>query len=270
MKNQNKILIFIILVFSVFLHVLGNELSISSFNINYGNRKIKYTCKKILESGSDVVLIQEASRRFEYGAKKYLSDAYPYLWFSGPYSREAGRFAVLSKKAIFNKKYHKKSVALFGFQTFKIAFAGNFINFIHIHLNPPGRPSSNTLGAVISSIYENEKIHIKELNKIMKTYNKDKPTLVIGDFNCFPGVGAYNALVARGFIDSHLSVDPKANLIPTWGMTIRKIAFEFRIDYIFHNKFLKTDSFKVSNFPYSDHAILSCKLSKKVNRTKNK
>lgn len=265
-KNQRKILIFIIFVLSSFLHVFGNELSISSFNINYGNRKIKYTCEKILESGSDVVLIQEASKRFEYGAKEYLSDTYPYLWFSGPYSREAGRFAVLSKMPILNKKYHKKSIALFGFQTFKIASSGNIINFIHVHLNPPGRPVSNTIGAVISSIYKNEKIHIKELNNIMKTYNKNKPTLVIGDFNCFPSVGAYNALVTRGFIDAHLSIDPKANLIPTWGMTIRKFAFRFRIDYIFHNKFFKTDSFEVNAFPYSDHSILSCKLSKKVNR----
>jgi len=263
MIKLNKILILIILVFSLFFHVWGKELNISSFNINYGNRKIKLTSEEILESGADVVLIQEASKNFEYGVKKYLSKTYPYVWFSGHSSREAGRFAVLSKTLVIDKKCHEKSAGLFGFQTFKIVFSGKTITFVHVHLNPPDLRSSHTVTALISAISKNEKIHIKELKNILKTYNKNEPTLVIGDFNCFPGIGAYNVLGARGFIDSHLSVDPKANAIPTWGMTIRNIAFRFRLDYIFHNKFLKTDSFKVTELPYSDHAILSCKISLK-------
>lgn len=85
-------------------------------------------------------------------------------------------------------------------------------------------------------------------------HNSDAPVIVCGDFNDVPYSYVYNTM--KGYL-----VDGFRECGKSWWMSTYRGNKFFRIDYIFHDKSLKGETYYTDNISYSDHLPVFMKLS---------
>ena len=249
-----------LILFLLAFEALAVELKVVSFNVNLHNKALEETMALIEKQGADVILIQEATVEFEKASRVLSPEHYKHSWHAGEDLDTGGGFAVISKHPLVDKEFIRKTTGMFGAQRFGVKVEGITIQFVNIHLNPADMPRPFNRSTALHAMMLNNKPQVLELRNILKRCEPDRPTIIAGDLNSRSSMSAYKQLTSRGFIDAHLSVDSKANAIPTWKMVVDGEQLQARFDDVFHSDQLEAEAFAVVENEYSDHALLSCSL----------
>ncbi len=196
----------------------------------------------------------------EKGAGGHLPESYRYSWFAGEDVESGGGFAVISKFPLVEKEFIPKSAGAFGAQKCGVKVGAVTIRLVNVHLNPAMLPKPFNRASAMHLMMMNNKTQVLEIRNILRHCEGSEPTVIAGDWNCFPSMAAYRQPASKGFIDAHLSLDPKAKAMPTWSMTVGGERLQARFDHVFHNGLLEAASFEVVPNELSDHALLNCVL----------
>jgi exonuclease III len=123
----------IIFILFCSLGISANNISILSYNVNYG--LINKDVVTILDTiNADVVCLQETNAKWEKILRAGLKDKYPYIEFK--HCCTAGGLAILSKYPIVASNYMKNSTGWFPAWSGAITINQDTIQLLNVHLKP--------------------------------------------------------------------------------------------------------------------------------------
>jgi endonuclease/exonuclease/phosphatase family metal-dependent hydrolase len=231
---------------------------LATYNINWGNPNLELVAKTIRDSNADLIALQETNAKSEEFLKKELAKVYPQSFFhQGP---GASGFGFLSKVPLTNPKYLEPQHGRFGTYFVDAKLAGRSVQFASIHLEPAIPEDGDGFAEMLKLAQRMEKIHGDEIKRIHENLAKDKPVVLMGDFNSISSLSAPRFLKEKGFIDSFASVTENADKHPTWHWKYNGIDWQFRLDHIYHSAALKTEESRIIRAEASDHSMLVSKV----------
>jgi endonuclease/exonuclease/phosphatase family metal-dependent hydrolase len=184
---------------------------LATYNINFGNPNLPAVIDAIRKADADIVCLQETNARSAAVLKRAFGKQYGYIRFNGsvkPYL--AGGFAVLSRLPIVNERFIPARHGLFGIHAFGVKLNDRELQIFNVHLQPVRIPRGGgvrNLAATLTAFSKNEETHEQEIAQVLQHVRKDRPTLIVGDFNSLTNGKAPEALRDNGFVDSVFSVN---------------------------------------------------------------
>ncbi len=243
------------------------KFSVATYNINYGNVNLKEVVKTIRKSDADLVCLQETNRKSEKRLRRAFRRKYRYKYFRS--GQAAGGFGILSKSSIKKIRYLPRKHGYFGTLLFRTKLGSKEVQVADIHLHPTVPRQGEKGFDLLKLFWRTESIRAREIKHIHDNLDKTLPTILIGDFNSPPYMNVPIFLAKRGFVDSFASVTPGANTHTTWRWRYRNVEWKFRLDYIFHNAYIKTLASKIIKSDASDHYLVTSTLTWNPNPTTN-
>ncbi len=238
----------------------ATQFRLATYNINFGNPNLPAVIEAIKKANADIVCVQETNARSAAVLKHTFGKQYEYIRFNGtvkPYL--AGGFAVLSRVPIVNERFIPARHGLFGIHAFEVKLGDHELQIFSVHLQPVRMPRASgvrMLAAALTAFSKNEETHEQEIAQVLQHVPKDKPTLIVGDFNSLTNGKAPEALRDNGFVDSCASVNEEPGKNATWHWPTKYGEIALRIDYIFHTDSLRTNDSRVIKSAGSDHYLL--------------
>lgn len=207
------------------------RLKIAHFNVLKSNSSKQQTIATVLNSGADIVSLQETDQLWTDEIEEAVKNEYPYSVYF-PSDVCCIGISLLSKQPIYNTN---------------ISFHGGLPNIeadlifndVVMHII-----TSHTSSPISRSNLDRRNAHLKELsNHVTKI---DSPTIVIGDLNTVP----WDNNLVNFRADTQLRDSRKA-YESTFPSYFGKLGIP--IDYIFHSKEISCLSFKTVKIIGSDH-----------------
>ncbi len=259
MKNLAVLLIFDFVLVS---GADAQSLRIATYNLNWGNRRGDQVIDAIETADADIVCFQETTPQSERFLKTRLAARYPYFHAKGYDGRHAAeRFAFASNVKLDNVTFYPPEHGVFGFYTATCEFGGDEVRIMNVHLAPYHFGRVDGIRTAMAALSGTEERHAKEIDVIVKAIDISQPTIVIGDFNSLSDFNAPKKLRQIGMVDSFASVNPDAEMHPTWHWPTKPLAL--RIDYIFCTQHFRTIESKVIRREGSDHYLVVSELTRK-------
>jgi endonuclease/exonuclease/phosphatase family metal-dependent hydrolase len=236
-------------------------LKVATFNINWGNPNLSEIARLIAAADADLVAVQEMNDQSERYLRRQLGKSYPYFKYRGPEGRyAAGGFGFLSRLPLANLQYVEAKAGLFGVWTCEVRIAGRPVQIVNVHLTPFMVPEEGGALAALRLFAKVEDVHAEEIKQVGGVLAKDRPAIVLGDFNSPSTFAAPQYLVKRGLADSFASVTKDADQHPTWHWPWGKTELRFCLDYIFHTAGITTAESRIVKTEASDHNLVVSKL----------
>ncbi len=239
------------------------KLRVATYNICWGNMDLDRIGDAIAQSEADIVLLQETTPRSEQYLSQRFRRTYRYVHFvgyRGAYAAE--RFGYLSKHRLTSLKFHPPvGKGLFGSYHARCRWQQQDIQLVNVHLMPLVIRRGARLTDVLGTYSQTEQVHAQEIERIVRQLEKDKPTVVAGDFNSLSAFVAPRRLKDLRFIDSLDSVTKDGDGAVTWQWPTRPLPLRLRIDYIFHSPHFQTNSARVVEVTGSDHHLVVSELA---------
>jgi endonuclease/exonuclease/phosphatase family metal-dependent hydrolase len=255
------------------------EVTVATYNVNWGNRDAATTAEILRETKADVVCIQESRPEFEHALKRELAVDYPHVIFRGDGDRfPAERFGFLSKYVVRKETFLPARHGIFGAWIVEIETPinrgqaasmphegssgpqGIVIQAANVHLEPIRPPEQGELPSIFAIFAEAEKIHAAEIARILEHISPSLPTIVAGDFNSLSNGAAPGLLRKAGFVDSFAAVTENPDRYSTWRWPTNWIDLTGRIDYIFHTPHFRTVESRIVERTTSDHSLVVSRL----------
>jgi len=238
---------------------------VASYNINYGVRDARSIAQAITilrKSDADLIAIQEGSSELRLTLARDLKKEYPHQVLKP--GDGAGGFALLSRRPVKNVQMLPK-VAGGYFRTMfadvELGTPGLTVRVGNVHLMPTLLQGKN-MAADLALLQKMEAVRVRETTAILKKLPKDKPAILLGDFNTIETLTVHGLLTKQGLIDSARQAFPPPKTPPiTWHWpTPSGTEWTFRIDYIFHTGHFRTTDHQVFAEGPSDHYLLVSQL----------
>ena len=221
-------------------------LRIVTYNINWGCPNPNLVAQHLLESGADVICLQETHQRWESLLDDHLSDTYPHGTFHD--WGGAGGIAIISKYPLHNVRLLKPQAGWFPALITETTTDIGPVQILNVHLRPP---LDDDAKATVSAYLESSTIHHRELTHFLQSANRDQPLIIAGDFNENERRTAIKKLLNDGFTDALSLYDTKSN---TWSWrTASGITLQNRYDHILFNQHFHCTDAKVADVRASDH-----------------
>ena len=236
------------------------KFTVASYNINYGNPNLPQVVKAIIQADADLLCLQETNRSSEATLRRMLGRKYRYHSFVRAPHHAAGGFGFLSKVPLRNVKYIPRHKGMFGAYLAEVVLGGRKIQVANLHLQPMFFERSRTLVDTWRALKQYEQIHSAEIAFVCGKLSKTMPVLVVGDLNSSSLMCAPQYLRSRGFVDSFASVTADADKHVTWHWKTDRAYWQYRLDYIFHSRHIRTQSSAVVRTLGSDHYLLTSSL----------
>ncbi|MEM8671795.1 MAG: endonuclease/exonuclease/phosphatase family protein [Planctomycetota bacterium] len=260
MKTLASLLIVVITLAS---HASADSFRIATYNLNWGNRRGDMVLAAINESEPDLVCFQETTVQSERFLRQRLAKTYPYFHSIGHKGRFAAeRFAFASKTELKGLVYVPPTAGLFGFYSAELDFGGTTVNVIDVHLTPITIKRGSGITGAMTALSETEERHEIEIDAIIDHIDRQRPTIVVGDFNSISTFTAPKRLADIGFVDAYASVCDDADPHPTWTWPTRPLPLALRIDYIFHSPHFTTIESGIIRKDGSDHSLVYAELKR--------
>jgi endonuclease/exonuclease/phosphatase family metal-dependent hydrolase len=240
------------------------QFRLATYNINFGNPNLSAVIDAIKASDADIVCLQETNARSAAVLKLAFGKQYNYIRFNGtvkPYL--AGGFAVLSRVPIVNEWFIPARHGLFGIHAFEVKLNDRELQIFSVHMQPVRIPRGGgvrNLAATLTAFSKNKETHEQEIAQVLQHVRKDRPTLIVGDFNSLTNGKAPEALRDNGFVDSFASVNEEPGKNATWHWPTKYGEIALRFDYIFHTESLRTIDSRVIKTAGSDHYLVVSQL----------
>lgn len=237
------------------------KFTVASYNINYGNPDLREVEKAIVKADADLLCLQETNRSSEAYLRRRLGRKYRYHSFIRAPRHAAGGYGFMSKVPLRNVKYLPKHKGMFGTYLAEVTLAGKKVQVASLHLQPMFFGRNRTLGEYWRELKQYEQIHAAEIAFIWGKLSKTLPLLIVGDLNSPSMMYAPQYLRSRGLVDSFASVTDKPDEYVTWHWRTGRVNWQYRLDYIFHSKQIRTLSSAVVRTGGSDHYLLTSSLT---------
>jgi endonuclease/exonuclease/phosphatase family metal-dependent hydrolase len=232
----------------------STDFKVATYNINWGNPDLSKTADLIRDMDADLVALQETNRVSEKFLVERLGSLYPHTSFHKGNMHGADGFAFLSKQPLSNVTFLEPEHGLFGTLICEVTLAGCNVRIISLHLEPILPPRDSTARDIFKLSMKGEEVRKKQYSSIQKYLTDDLPTIVLGDFNSMSSQSVPTLLKEAGFVDSYAAVTKDPDKSFTWQWNYRDMNLQFRIDFIFHPKDLRTVKSDVLNeVAVSDH-----------------
>lgn len=240
---------------------------VASYNLNWGNRRGDQVIDAIKTAAPDLICFQETTVQSERFLRERLAPTFPHFYAVGHHGRYAGeRFAFASKSELTDLTFSPPVAGLFGFYSARYSFAGTSIQIVNVHLTPIQIQRDAGFSDVMSSLAVTEDKHASEIAAIVKSFDRERPIVVAGDFNSVSSFRAPKLLTEIGFIDAFAASHENPDTQPTWHWPTRPLSLALRIDYIFHSEHLVTTESQIIRRDGSDHSLVVAELRRTKQR----
>jgi endonuclease/exonuclease/phosphatase family metal-dependent hydrolase len=234
-------------------------LTIATYNINWGNADLPGVARTIRKAEADIVALQEVNAVSESHLRKRFGRDYPHSVFK-PGDAASG-FGFLSKRPLANVRFLEPKHGFFGTYLADVMAGGKSIQLVNVHLQPAIPKDGAGAAAIIALYQKTETTRAKEMERIGGHLAKNRPVVVLGDFNSLPGGMATAPLAGRGFKDSFAETNPDRTQATTWHWTWRGTEVKFRFDYIFPSRDFRTIESRIIPSDASDHDLVVSRLA---------
>ncbi|MDX9723992.1 MAG: endonuclease/exonuclease/phosphatase family protein [Myxococcota bacterium] len=232
------------------------ELTVLSYNINYGNVDLDETCRLIREADADLVALQEVTPAAEEHLSECLAEHYAHQAFQS--GQAATGFGFLSRWPLEDVRYHPPEHGWFGSFLARIQFNDESLELANVHLLPTIPERGEGALRLLGRYMQLESTRIKEVESLLAAMPSEGLRLVMGDFNTIPGMGSLQLLEASGLVDAATAHGgERAN---TWSWSLDGWTVSLCLDYIFADQRWRVDAFKVSAEGPSDHYPVVARL----------
>jgi len=229
----------------------GNELTIATFNINWGNVNLTETVKAIRQTKADVIALQEVNSEAEKHLRNELGQVYPHV--SIRTGEGAAGFGFLSKHPFASVTYLEPKFGFLGTYLATVSVGKRRLQLVNVHLEPDIPRESDGPLQLLKRFRKLEATHLKEIRRIAGRFAKDMLVVVLGDFNSLSAGTAPTFLKERGFTDSAEQAHGEGKAPLSWHWRFNGVDLRYRLDYIFLPAGLKTIENKVIKTSSSDH-----------------
>lgn len=225
------------------------ELSVLSYNVNFGLAGDSSGIAAIVDANADVVLLQETTPEWEDALRgsEAVTSAWPYIHFH--HCCGAGGLALLSRWPIAELEILEPPVgpdAWFPAARAVIATPAGELELLDVHLRPPVKTEDQGwLGALSST----PAIREAEIRHYLPALDPELPTLIAGDFNEGDGGRALDVLRDAGFVDVLAQLQVRGH---TW----RWGALRGRLDHVLVDERLDLIGGEILEAGRSDHLPL--------------
>lgn len=219
-------------------------LTVLSYNLNYGMAGDLATLDALQTKDADLILLQETTPEWEAVITARLSERYPHMRFR--HCCGAGGLAVLSKRPFEERDYKKASAAWFPAWRLLAETPIGPLEIMNVHL----RPQVSDSGSVVSGYFTTPSVRQREMEEYSAWLERDRPTLVAGDFNENDGGRAVSILERQGFRSAVVEFHPGAQ---TWRWQTSLGQVHAQLDHIMYDAQLEPLDAEVIARGNSDH-----------------
>jgi endonuclease/exonuclease/phosphatase (EEP) superfamily protein YafD len=223
-------------------HPPGPEVTVMTYNVNFGIPGDPETLAAIAGGGADLVFLQETTPEWEEHLRGQLGQRYPYLAFR--HWRGAGGLAVLSRHPFVAGPLLPNPAGWFPAWRVVVATPLGPVQVLNVHLRPPVSDS----GSFVSGYLTTGGARHTEIRAFASALDPALPTLVVGDFNEGPSGRAITELRRRGLA---LALGSSAG--PTWRWPTPLGTLRLRLDHILADRRLALVEARVLQAGRSDH-----------------
>jgi len=224
---------------------VGPSFKIMTFNINWGGPGADRSAKAILDSGADVVCLQETNPGWEAYLRPRLELRYPHALFR--HGSGAGGMAVFSKWPVKEMARATPPAGWFFGWLLDAETPAGKVQVLAVHL----RPALSERGGVSPGAYfATKRTRAEEVRYLHGLLAPGEPAIILGDFNDDDSSSAVQWLVKQGFTDALGEFDPKTD---TWRWPTRLWTFTDRFDHVLYSRELGCCRAQVLKAGASDH-----------------
>lgn len=220
------------------------ELTVATYNINFGNGHSPPTIDVIASLDADIVLLQETTEQSEAAIRAELSDAYDEIRFH--HCCRAGGLGVLSRFPIFDAEIIEPEVGFFPAWWLRVQTPAGPLVLVDVHLRPPISDS----GSWVVGFFSTQHIRAREIGNLWVDVPKDDPIIVAGDFNEETNGGVVKLLSGEGLTDALPQFAPKQ---PTWHWPVGAVELRMQLDHVTYGPPLVATDARVVDGGLSDH-----------------
>jgi endonuclease/exonuclease/phosphatase (EEP) superfamily protein YafD len=222
------------------------ELSVVSYNVNFGLAGDPQTLAAVLETEADVVLLQETTPEWEQilRASPQLDERWPHATFH--HCCGAGGLAVLSRWPIDTFEVLEPPPnpdAWFPAARAIVQTPAGLVELLDVHLRPPVKTADRGWLSALSTTPE---VRLAEVEHHLPKLDAELPTIIAGDFNEGDGGRAVSRLAQAGFVDV-LAV------LGVRGTTWRWGGLKARLDHVLVDEQFEPIEGEVLDVGRSDH-----------------
>jgi vancomycin resistance protein VanJ len=218
-----------------------------TYNINWGAPDPESAAKILLESGADIVCLQETTPEWEHYLRGSLGQNYSFMQFRSSAGRMGGGLAFLSKLPARDIAYVPSESGWF--DGWLMAFETPFgpVQVLNVHLHPP---VSERGSFTPSAYFGTGQDRLEEIQRFYEQRRPGLPMLIAGDFNDVEHGAAIKWLKSEGMLNALQQFD---RYTPTWEWKTSVITLHRRMDHIFYSPDLHCCSARVLRAGASDH-----------------
>ena len=220
------------------------DLTVMTYNVNFGLAGDDATLQAIRREGADVVLLQETNEAWQADIEERLSGIYPTRRYH--HCCRAGGLAVLSRFDVGDLGVLPARHGWFPAWRVVVRSPTGPVQILSVHL----RPAVSDSGGVVSGAFTTPRVRRAEIEDFYGLVDRSLPTLVVGDLNEGPNGHAVEFLQAQGLTN----VLPEAGgPQSTWHWRTSVGTLRLQLDHIFCNGLLRPLWAHVVHAGHSDH-----------------
>lgn len=227
------------------------DIRVVTYNMNWDGNRFSVTAPAksltlLRQMDADIVLLQEVTPFWFNALKSNLSRVYPYMAFKN--GDHAGGMAYISKYRVTRSQYLKPPVPGVWHHGVIMDVESPFgpLQVLNLHLTPPliskAKPNFSPRPFFSTCL-----IREKEICYFFNHMQKDKPTIIAGDFNEGDNSFVSYYLKQHGFRDA-----PSPNDY-SWQWKVGPFQVKRKLDHVFYNPYFRLEHVRIIHDGDSDH-----------------
>lgn len=204
------------------------ELTVMTYNVNFGVAGDASTLDAMGDPDADVVLLQETNEAWESEIRQRFQGRYAHMRFGHPERMRAGGLAVLSRFPFEVTHVSPSDGGFFFAWRIVVQTARGPVQMLNVHL----RPQVSDSGSFVMGRFTTGPLRERELRAHVRTLDPALPTLIAGDFNESEDGAAVQSALARGMISALREFAPRDT---TWRWPVGPITVRQRFDHVLYD-----------------------------------
>jgi endonuclease/exonuclease/phosphatase (EEP) superfamily protein YafD len=201
------------------------ELTVMTYNVNFGLAGDEETLAAIGRQPADVVLLQETNEAWESAIRERYTALYSHMRFFPTDRLPAGGMAILSAHPIRRVRRSPSAVGWFFAASAIVDLPSGPVQVVNVHL----KPQIDDRGSFIGGRYATPPERAREMRAhVRRLVDPSLPVIIAGDFNENER-GGLEELETRGFRSALVEHEPHAT---TWRWSAMMMQMELRLDHV--------------------------------------
>ena len=229
-----------------------------TYNVNWGGPAPELAARAIVDSGADIVCLQETTPQWEAFLRGRLRAEYPFMHFRHPTERAGGGCAFLAKSRSTEVAYISSNTGWFDNWIRLFHTPAGPVQVLNVHLRPP---VSDRGSFGVSGYFGTGDDRLDELERSFAGLRPNVPAIVAGDFNDHDNSAVMNWLRSKEYMNALPQFDRRT---PTWQWRYGLVTLRRRMDHIVYSPELYCYNAAVLPAGASDHFPVLAVLGKNL------